>query len=567
MIRINKLIALCIVAFVVTVSGCKKFLDVNENENDPTKVPVSILLTGAQLQLGHVLGFGNDIFNSLGDGITVYMHQQTTREEADNYDVKGNDGIIETPWAKFHSLIADLDVIIKQGAEEERFKYVGIAKITKAFAFSQMVDLWGDIPFTEYNKFKEGISQPAFDDDAAIYPQLFAMIDEGVADINNPAVNSSVPGTDDVIYSGNMTRWIKAANTIKLKMYTQVRKVQNVSTQVAALLATPANLINSRDEMFVVPFGTALLTDRHPGFYDYVATQRTQHVSPWFYEILKGINPIYSGNPDPRMPYYIYNQIKANGNTPATTEYRDGAFVSIYFGSIGPNRNASQQNGISLFGIYPVGGRYDDGNGGVASASSGTGAAPQRMITYADRLYLEAELVNAGVIPGDARDLFSKAMAASFAQVDYVITQYVKPTQTGIPQLMGANGTSPTAAVTTYMNNVLALYDAGNTATKLEHIMTQKWLSSVGSSNDQYTDYRRTGYPILFDPQNPAHAPGGRVQPPINGNPFVIPQPSVPVQRTNNFPLSLPWAQTELDLNGNAPAQKVPDTYKIFWIP
>ncbi len=561
MIQKNKWISLLGFILLLSASGCKKYLDVNRNLNDPTRVPVSILLTGAQLQMAQGLAFSN----GLSDGLSVYMHQHSTREEPDNYDMKGNDFIIENSWAKLHSSLTDLDVVIKQATEEGRFKYAGIAKILKAFGFSQMVDTWGDVPFSEFNKFKEGITQPAFDDDATIYPQLFTLIDEGIADINNPEVNPSVPGTDDVIYGGNAARWVKAGNTLKLKLYTQLRKVQNVSAEVTALLANPGDLINSKEESFSIAFGTALLTDRHPGFSDYTATQRTDHVSPWLYEIMKGYNPIYSGTEDPRIPYYIYRQVKANGASPNSTEYRDNGFISIYFGSIGTDRNASQQNAISLFGIYPVGGRYDDGQGGVASATSGTGAAPQRLITYADRLFLEAELIISGVVTGDAREVFNRALAASMAQVDYVVTNYVKPSQ-AVPQLMGANGTTPTAAVTTYINAVLAKYDAGNTETKLQHIMTQKWLSSVGSSVDQYTDYRRTGYPVLFDPQNPAMAPGGFVQPPVNGNPFAVPQPPVPVQRTNNFPLSLPWPQTELDLNGSAPAQKTPDSYKVFWM-
>ena len=566
MIHKIKLACLLIVVLLFAVTGCKKYLDVNKNLNDPTRVPVSILLTGAQLQMGHALSTSNSVSSGLSEGLGTYMHQMTTREEADNYDIKSNDGVVETGWSKLHASLTDLDVIIKQATEEGRLKYAGIAKILKAYGFSQMVDIWGDVPFSEFNRFKEGIKQPVFDDDAEIYPKLFTMIDEGIADITNTAVNPSSPGSDDVIYAGNMGRWVKAANTIKLKLYTQVRKVQNVSTEVTALLASPATLINSKEESFVIPFGSTLLTDRHPGFTEYYATQRTQHVSPWLYEIMKGYNPIYSGTTDPRIPYYIYNQITPTGSTPNTTEYRDAAFVSIYFGSVGPNRNASQQNGISLFGIYPVGGKYDDGQGGVATATSGTGAAPQKLITYADRLYLEAELINTGVITGNQRDVFSKALAASFAMVDYVVNNFVKPSQT-VPQLMGANGSTPTAAVTAYMNAVLAKFDAGNSTVKLQHIITQKWLASIGSSIDQYTDYRRTGFPILFDPQDPAMAPGGLVQPPVNGNPFVIPQPAVPVQRTNNFPLSLPWPQTELDLNGNAPAQKTPESYKVFWMP
>jgi Starch-binding associating with outer membrane len=553
MIRNKKLFYMFTIALLLSVTGCKKYLDVNQNLNDPTKIPVSTLLVSAELGLGTNLGFNG----GLSDGLSVYMHQHSTREEADQYGINGNDAIITGSWSGLHYTIADLDVIIKQGAVEGRLVYVGIAKILRAYAFSQMVDTWGDVPFSEFNKFKEGIKQAKFDDDASIYPQLISLIDEGIADINNPALNPSRPGADDLIYNGNTGRWIKAANTLKLKLYTQLRKVQNVTPQVTALLANPANLINAANESFVIPFGTTLLTDRNPGFADYTATQRTQHVSPWLYEIMKGYNPVFSGITDPRIPYYIYNQIKSNGTTPNSSEYRDGAFVSIYFGSVGPNRNGSQQNGISLFGIYPVGGRYDDGQGGTASATSGTGAAPYKLITYADRLYLEAELINTGVITGDARAIFSAAMTASMAQVDYVITNYVKPTQT-VPALGVQN---------TYINSILALYDAGNTAKRLEYIMTQKWLASIGSSVDQYTDYRRTGYPVLFDPRNTTMAPGGNVQPPLNGNPFVIPQLAVPVQLGNNFPMSLPWSQSELELNGNAPAQKTPDTYKIFWMP
>lgn len=98
--------------------------------------------------------------------------------------------------------------------------------------------------------------------------------------------------------------------------------------------------------------------------------------------------------------------------------------------------------------------------------------------------------------------------------------------------------------------------------------MTQKWLSSVGSAVDQYTDIRRTGYPVIFNPGDPSMAPGGRVQPPINGDP-INPgaQKAVPVQLSRTFALALPWDQTELESNPNAPPQKNPSSYKVFWMP
>jgi hypothetical protein len=542
--RNKKLLYILATGLLLIGTGCKKYLDVNQNVNNPTSVSVSTLLTTAELNVGNAMS-GSSSVGGLAQDLAIYMHQSTGRTSADEYGLVGS------------------DLIIKQGTAEDNMIFVGIAKILRAYVFSQAVDVWGDVPYSEYNRFKEGLKQPKFDDDATIYPKLLAMLDEGIANMQSvTAKNPSKPGTGDVIYGGSISKWTKAANTIKLKLYTQLRKIQNVTPQVTALLANPANLINATNESFMLPFGPLGATDdRNPGFSEYIATQRVYHVSPWFYEILKGYNPnINTGIADPRIPYYIYNQIKPAAAAQNNTEYRDGAFVSIYFGSVGPNRDGNQQNSISCFGIYPVGGRYDDGNGGTAGSASGTGAAPYRFITYADRLYLEAELINTGVISGDARAKLQSAMQASMAQVDYIITNYVKPSQT-VPVL------ATQTATTNYINSILALYDAGNLAKKLEYIITQKWISSVGSSVDQYTDYRRTGYPVLFDPKNSAMAPGGFVQPPVNGNPFVIPQLKVPVQQSLNYPLSLPWSQTELELNGNAPAQKVPGTYKVFWMP
>ncbi len=564
------------IVVMLTVS-CKKFLDINTDPNNPTTIEVSKLLPTTQRTLGDALSM-DEQNGGLSEILAVYTHQMSTREEPDKYGITGVDPNIQTVWSKLFSsaanpgtaypvygVIQNLEDIIAISTEAGNLRYAGIAKILKAYTYSVMVDVFGDLPYSEANKLKEGILYPKFDDDAAIYESLFALINEGIADLNNTtAANSNVPGADDLMYAGSVPRWIKAANTIKLKMYTQIRRVKNVSAEVTALL-NGGNLISQTNESFLVPYGPNSATDdRNPGFYTYFATQRSNHVSPWFYEIMKGYNPrIFTNNPDPRIKYYIYNQVTATqapreGNQ---TEYRDGAFVSIYFGSVGPDRDRSQQNTISLFGIYPVGGKYDDGSATVATANSGTGASPYRLITYADRLYLEAELISTGVITGDARAKLSLAMAESFRQVDYVISSYVKPTQT-VPVLAGS------AAATTYTANVLAEYDAASAEKKLEIIMTQKWLSSVGSAVDQYTDIRRTGYPVVFDPSNPAMAPGGRVQPPINGDP-VNPgnQKSVPVQLSRTFALALPWFQTELESNPNAPEQKNPSTYKIFWMP
>lgn len=552
---------------IFAISCTKSFLDINTDPNNPTRLEVSKLLPLIERNIGDGLAMGGGNGGGLSEVLSVYMHQQSTREEPDQYGARGTNFYIGVAWPTlYENVLANLEQVIKDATEAKNYRYAGIAKVLKAYTASQLVDVFGDIPYSEILQLKSGIRYPKFDDDASIYPKLLTLLDAGIADLNNPATNISVPGIDDVIYGGSVSKWTKAANTIKLKLLVQMRKIKDVKAEVTALLADPTKLINATNESFLIPYGpNAATDDRNPGYQDYTASQRTNHVSPWFYEILKGYNPtILTGNADPRLPYYIYNQLTKTKAPDGQTEYRDSAFVSIYFGSGGPDRDRSQQNSVSLFGMYPIGGRYDDGAGGVASTTSGTGAAPYRLITYADKLFLEAELIKEGVVTGNAKTKLSDAVTEAFRQVDYVVTTYVKPTQT-VPAVYNPAATSP---MSKYIASMLAEYDS-RPSQQLQMIMTEKWLSSVGSSVDQYTDYRRTGFPVLFDPNNPAMAPGGRVQPPVNGDPVGFPgaQRSVPVSNSRPFPLSLPWSQLELETNPNAPAQKTPSSYKVFWMP
>ncbi len=537
---------------LVAAVGCKKFLDVNKNLNSPTAVPVSLLLSNAERSIAGNMALGS----GLGSTMSVYTHQTTGRVGADRY------GAGAAGWNGLYSAISNLDVIIKQGGGEGRFVYVGIAKILKAYAFSILVDVYGDVPFSEFNKFEDGIKQPKFDKGADIYPQLFKLIDEGVVDLNNTAPQPSKPASDDYIYKGNVTNWIKAANTIKLKMYTQIRLVQDVKAQVTALLASPNTLINSQAESFMMPYGPNGATDdRHPAYGDYNATQRGgQLFSPWLYEIMKGRNNnILFNAVDPRIPYYIYNQKTATGAPENCTEYRDGGFITILFGSNGPCRDGSNSQTYSLLGLYPAGGRYDVGAGitvnTIGPANAGTGALPHQFITYADRLYLEAELINAGVVTGTERAVFVKALDESFLQMDYIITNFIKPGSAGSPQTVPAIATLPATAA--YKTVVLAAYDAGNAAKKLEYIMTEKWINRIENPVDSYTDYRRTKYPVLFAP-----APEGTVTS-VTGPDGKV----TPVSNDRKYPWSLPFSLDEIALNSSAPPQKVPESFKVFWQP
>ncbi|MCD4834641.1 MAG: SusD/RagB family nutrient-binding outer membrane lipoprotein [Bacteroidales bacterium] len=552
------LVLFTVIGLLTSCTG--DWLDVNKNPNQPDVPYINLLLPGIQYDIADYLSVG---YMNLGYVTGVYTHQISTREGIDQYGIAGDD--IEGYWELFYSRpLTDLDLLIEVGIENDYMQYVGIAKILKAYAYSQMVDIWGDIPYTEVND--PVIISPVFDNDEVIYAELFTMIDEGIADLQNTtSVNEFVPGADDMIYGGDIDLWLKAANTLKLKLYNQVRET-SMFNAVAVNTLLAGDLIESGED-FMMYFGiTNNPENRNPGFVDeYSGSQISTYISPWFFEILNGENmDIYNGITDPRIPYYFCNQHRSSTENPP--EYMNGDFVSIYFGSTGTNRDHAGRSTFTMVGFYPVGGRYDSYNDYIyfnnadsakaitdslnvepLGADDALGNAPMRFITYADRLFIEAELaLEEGItVNGNAEVLFQNAVRASFDLIDIIIDG------TG----ESAPNFSDLSSDEDYITLIMSEFTTASAAEQFEMIMTQKWIQSWGANVDAYTDYRRTGYPVMFDANsNDGEQSGGP-----DGSGIAT------TQCTRGYPLSFPYPNSELDLNTNAPEQKIITTDNVFW--
>ena len=538
-------------SIIILLSGCEKWLDINVDPNNPSSIDLDQILPGVYYDIGDDFGIG---YSRLGYVTAVYVHQLTTREAIDQYGITGSHYSMDTYWSDIYSsIIPSLDILIADGEASDNRIYSGIGKVLKAYVFGQMVDLWGDIPYSEANV--PGTYNTKFDDDAEIYAKLFVLLDSGLADLNNAtATNLLVPGADDLIYNGSVTKWIKAANSVKLKLYNNVRLTSMFDqAAVDSLVADDgASLIGPSDN-FWIPFGVTEAPDnRNPAFVgEYSGSQISNYISPWFYELLMGRNAnIYVANVDPRVDHYIVNQLDDSKVPENTPEYRFGNFVSIYFGSTGPNRDHGGRTTFSLMGLYPVGGAFNDdaldrSDGAGLGKDAGSGAAPYKMITYADVLFTRAELAQLGSAdPQTPAALVEAGMYAAFEQVDAISAMAALDGVT-VPDIAGSG------ADTVYVTNVLA--DFGGR--ELEHIITQKWIAAFGSSVESYNDYRRTGYPIMFDPLTMASIANGG--PDGSGD--------VPVTTGRTYALSMPWSADELSLNSASPKQKTPSVSKVFW--
>jgi Starch-binding associating with outer membrane len=561
--NISKLILL---SLVISFTGCNEYLDVDTDLDSPKVAPLDYLLSNIELNLSQI----GDFNNNTGQILAVYTHSMTAREDEDQYGVKVDNVAMQNDWNSIYLTLTDIQSLVNQADATGNKVYVGIGQLQKAYLMSVAVDLWGDVPYTEANRLKEGVKNPKFDNQKQIYTEVFNLIDQAKINI---ASNSGLkkPSKDDFIYNGDINKWIRFANTLKLKLYNQTRLSTNFDQVGFDALILENNFFTSNLDDFEFKHNDDISksNERNLLFRDsYESTQFGSYQSPWFYEILKGVNPnIHTNNPDPRMKYYFYNQLKANIAFPLNVgsasnpgaDYWDKAtgFFSIRFGSTGPDRDKSAEDSYTYPGIFPCGGRYDDGLGGSVAIQdnntkfSGTGAAPKRMLTYDEFLYIQAELINEGKLPGSAITKLNQAVRASFAKVDKVALVAKNSTQV-IPVLVGS------AAVNTFITKLTTEFNAASADKKLEIIMTQKWVATYGDPLDQYNDYRRTGYPVLANPlgSSPEYQLDNANGFPLNDAQTIL---------NSAYQISFFWPQQELNSNSNAPSQKNATTYKIFW--
>jgi hypothetical protein len=228
---------------IVTISSCKKFLDINKDPDalPDSNSPIAQLLSSAQVNLA--FEGGSDLFRYA----TVIMQHMSGEASQPNqtyeyyrYNITGSDQ--NNVWSSIHATtLSDLQLIINQGTLSPY--YTGIAKILKAYEYSLVVDVWGKVPYSQSQQLV-GNTQPAYDNDATIYPKLIQLLTDGITDLG-AASSVLTPGTNSLIYTngGNFTtakaQWIKFANTLKLRLLLHYSKIDpTFTTQITTLVNT-----------------------------------------------------------------------------------------------------------------------------------------------------------------------------------------------------------------------------------------------------------------------------------------------------------------------------------------
>ncbi|MCB0665736.1 MAG: SusD/RagB family nutrient-binding outer membrane lipoprotein, partial [Saprospiraceae bacterium] len=299
---LNKVV---VVLLILAVSSCEiTDLDKLDNPNAVTPEGASIndLFTSIQ-------GSFNGVFsgmNGFSRGITrmtaltpfsVYDYKNAT--QPNNYD-----GIWTTAFA---DLFPDVDAAVAIADERSLPIHSGAAKVMKAWAMVALVDFFGDVPYTEAGQGTDVIS-PSRDGGAAVYSAAEALLDDAISSLNSADETTTKP-TGDVFFNGNAESWIKAANSIKLKMAINTRDAGKINSIVSG-----GNFIDDASEDFQANYGQTRVNpnSRHPDYNNSYENTDGDYLGNYYMWLLVGDKVDDSGAAvkDPRLRFYFYRQIE-----------------------------------------------------------------------------------------------------------------------------------------------------------------------------------------------------------------------------------------------------------------
>jgi hypothetical protein len=512
-----KKITILLLTAAAMASGCKRFTDINQNPNQPTSVTPNVVLSAALN--ASAASIGTDFFNTnewmgywsrSGNYIAVIPTEQyqisTGYADGDFQNLYGT-------LSKYHYI----ETTALANTATLAF-YAGVAKTMKAVHFSNLVDGFGNIPYSQafqINKYPT----PGYDDAQTIYTNLISQLDSasyyfGVAATYYSSASSTVKNLDDkydIMFgrglgtspSVRMAKWTAFANTVELKLL-----MNEVLVTQASYINGEIAKMNANGAGYLTP---GLSASVNPGY-----TSSTQ----------AQLNPFYG--------QFYTNGGSAQGNN---NFYRANTYAVNFY-------NANSDPRIGYVYTTPfLGSNYDgDPNSVPNSGTSGIGAGltqspsqDQLIMSDFEGLFVQAEAAARGFNVGnDANTLLQEAIEQNFI--------YLGDTAADADTYY-TGSTSPNVNFTVSVGTPVP--STSDQTKGLQAIITQKWIALNGINWFQaYTDYRRTGFP-LSSVLSISHA-----------NAHV----------KNAIPYRFLYPQSEYDTNGkNVPTLANAQYTPIFW--
>jgi len=342
-----------------------------------------------------------------------------------------------------------------------------------------------------------------FDPQKSVYTGILQLVNAGLGLLDTTLAQGTagIPATNDIMCNGNMTLWKHFANTLKLKICLSLSGIDPTTAQngIASLTAANAQYLQSGEEIEI----------------NYSTTGGNT-------------NPLYSsyvslGN--------IQNLVASSTAINYMSNYGDWRLYTFYTGQNGIAQGAGPKLSPGTPVSYPS---AAVGGGNDASGIATPATAPVILMSSYESLFLQAEAVLRGWLPGTDSALYYQGITENY-------TVWITPMSLGnYGQAFGADSAQSWAAGY-YAQDSIRYPATGTFAQKLRSIIIQKWASMCGNQNNEaWIEWRRTTYPDFFTLS---------VTSIIGGN---------------KMPQRMLYPNNEVTTNQNFPGQK-PIYTKVWW--
>lgn len=357
---------------------------------------------------------------------------------------------------------------------------LAVAKIIKVAAMSRVTDAYGPIPYSQIGK--DGSVTTPYDSQETVYDAFFQELSEAVTTLlANP--EASLTATADYVYSGNLTKWIKLANSLKLRLVMRIVYANETKARQWA------------EDAVKVENGGIIEVNADNAQWNYFGTVT---------------NPLYTAT-----RYNAAADTETGGDTHAAADiicymnaYNDPRLQAYFVKSEWGNDNeyVGIRRGIDLSTISNIARKYS----GVKVAQSD----PVYWMNAAEVAFLRAEAV--GVfgftnVGSDAKTLYEKGVSLSFEQwgagsATGYLTSNSQDKKLSYTDPSGANSYGQTDKFVA----IAAKWDTGASKEQMQQrIITQKWIANWMLGNEAWADFRRTGYPYLMPTTDVGNKSGG----------------------------------------------------------
>lgn len=451
---------------ILLLAGCtEKFDELNSDPstfNKPTAETIPKAFAYAQY-------FGN--YNDLGlyqitrnlfpDFWSQFFAARAADIRSDRYFV--DQGLIISQWSAVYTVSWPSLKIVIEATEETDPEANAIAKIWKVWMFHSNTDFYGPIPYSHAGN--GDVSVP-YDSQRDVYYDFFRLLDEAIP-VLVAADRSRQPfGTNDLIYHGDIDKWIKFGNTLRLRLALRISNVESDKARIEAEKAVASGVMTGTDDDAMMDVNAV---NPHP----------LNLMSGWNYFRMSATMDSYlSGYNDPRMREY-YRPADAD-------EDFHGLRNGITAAQIADPKN-------DLAALSDVGPRF----------TPDKAAETKAFVMYASEAYfLRAEgALNGWDMNGTAQELYENGIRTSMSQWgisdEQAIEAYIE-------------GNSLPVAPDDFMSSPpvsdIPVAFAADAETQRQQILTQKWIALYPDGIEAWAELRRTGYPEIYPVLNSDNA-------------------------------------------------------------